>query len=42
MKNAQNTQQASPESQTSWQFYLVISVIVLSVLTIALKAIGLF
>jgi hypothetical protein len=42
MKNAQNTQQAPPESQTSWQFYLVIGVIILSVLTIVLKSVGLF
>ena len=42
MKNIQNTQQTPSESQTSWQFYLVIGVIVLSVLTIVLKSIGLF
>jgi hypothetical protein len=42
MKTKEETQSKSQDSGSSWQFYLVMSVIALSVLGIVLKAIGLF
>jgi hypothetical protein len=42
MKAKEEPQSNSQESETPWQFYLVIGVIVLSVLVIVLRAVGIF
>ena len=42
MKTKEEPQSNSQESETPWQFYLIIGVIVLGVLGIVLQAFGLF
>lgn len=42
MKKAEDHRQNTGESQSSWQFYLVVSAVAAGILIVILKGIGLF
>lgn len=42
MKNIEEHRQDPKESQSPWQFYLVVSAIAIGILMVILKGIGLF